>query len=47
MGELIDYTPSNVELMITVGIMSVGVFIVTMLIKSFLVIEKRYEQYRT
>ena len=47
MGELINYTPSNVELMITVGIISVGVFIVTMLIKTSLIIEKRYEKYNT
>lgn len=43
MGELTDYAPSNVELMITFGVISVGMFVVTMLIKPALIIEKRYE----
>jgi len=44
MGEIIDYAPSNIELMITCGVISVGIFMVTMLIKPALIIEKRYEK---
>ncbi|MDA3917712.1 MAG: polysulfide reductase NrfD [Deltaproteobacteria bacterium] len=44
MGEIIDYAPSNIELMITCGVISVGIFMVTMLIKPALIIEKKYEE---
>ncbi len=44
MGEIIDYAPSNIELMITFGVISVGIFMVTMLIKPALIIEKRYDE---
>jgi Ni/Fe-hydrogenase subunit HybB-like protein len=44
MGEIIDYAPSNIELMVTCGVISVGIFMVTMLIKPALIIEKRYEE---
>ncbi len=44
MGEIIDYAPSNIELMISCGVISVGIFMVTMLIKPALIIEKRYEE---
>jgi Ni/Fe-hydrogenase subunit HybB-like protein len=47
MGELIDYAPSNVELMITIGIVSVGIFVVTILIKPALIIQKNYEELNT
>jgi len=43
MGELIDYAPSNIELMITVGVVGLGMFVVTMLLKPALIIEKRYD----
>lgn len=43
MGERIDYAPSNVELMITVGVVGLGMFVITMLLKPALIIEKQYE----
>ncbi len=43
MGELIDYAPSNVELMITMGVVGLGMFVITMLLKPALIIEKEYE----
>lgn len=44
MGELIDYSPSGVELMITLGVVSLGMFVITMLLKPALIIEKKYEE---
>ncbi len=44
MGELIDYAPSGVELMITLGVVSLGMFVITMLLKPALIIEKKYEE---
>jgi Ni/Fe-hydrogenase subunit HybB-like protein len=43
MGEIVDYAPSPVELMITVGIVGLGMFVITMLLKPALIIEKEYE----
>jgi len=43
MGEIISYSPSNVELLITVGIVGLGMFVVTVLLKPALIIEKKYE----
>jgi Ni/Fe-hydrogenase subunit HybB-like protein len=43
MGEIISYSPSNVELYITVGVVGLGMFVVTMLLKPALIIEKEYE----
>jgi len=43
MGEIISYSPSNVELLITVGIVGLGLLVITMLLKPVLIIEKRYE----
>ncbi len=44
LGEVVDYTPSILEIMITVGILAVGAFVVTMLIKPALVIEMRLRE---
>ncbi|MCP4020595.1 MAG: polysulfide reductase NrfD [Desulfobacteraceae bacterium] len=44
MGEIISYAPSNVELLITAGVVGLGAFIVTVLLKPALIIEKRYEE---
>ncbi len=44
MGELIDYAPSGVELMVTLGVVSLGIFIITMLLRPALIIEKKYEE---
>lgn len=43
MGEIISYAPSKVELLITIGVVGLGMFVVTMLLKPALIIEKRYE----
>jgi Ni/Fe-hydrogenase subunit HybB-like protein len=44
MGEITSYSPSNVELFITVGVLGLGMFVVTVLLKPALIIEKRYEK---
>ena len=43
LGEIVDYAPSWVEVGITLGVLSLGVFIVTMLVKPALIIEQRFE----
>ncbi len=43
MGEIISYAPSSIELFITIGIVGLGMFVVTVLLKPALIIEKRYE----
>lgn len=44
MGEVVDYTPTPVEIMITLGVLATGAFVVTMLIKPALVILLRYKE---
>ncbi len=43
MGEVVDYAPSWVEICVTLGILALGVFGVTVLLKPALIIEMRYE----
>jgi len=43
MGEVTDYIPSWVEISVTLGILAVGIFVVTMLIRPALIIEQRFE----
>jgi len=43
MGELIDYAPSWVEIGITLGVLSLGIFVVSVLLKPALIIEKEFE----
>jgi len=43
MGEVIDYAPSWVEIGITLGVFSLGIFVVSVLLKPALIIEKRFE----
>jgi molybdopterin-containing oxidoreductase family membrane subunit len=43
MGEIIDYTPTWVEIGVTLGILALGMFVVTLLIKPFLIIEERFD----
>ena len=43
MGEVVDYTPSWVEVSVTLGILALGIFVVTMLLKPALIIEQRFE----
>jgi molybdopterin-containing oxidoreductase family membrane subunit len=44
MGEVVDYAPSWVEVSITLGILSLGMFVVTILLRPALIIEKRFEK---
>jgi len=43
MGEIVDYAPSWVEVGVTLGILALGVFVVSVLLKPALIIEQRYE----
>lgn len=47
MGELIDYAPSWVEIGITLGVLSLGIFVVSVLLKPALIIEKEFEAKQT
>ena len=44
LGEVVDYTPSILEIQVTVGILAAGAFVVTMLIKPALAIEMRLRE---
>ena len=43
LGEVVDYAPSWVEVSITLGILALGIFVVSLLLKPALMIEQRYE----
>jgi len=45
MGEVVDYAPSWVEICVTLGILALGIFVVTLLVKPALKIEQRFEAY--
>ena len=44
LGEVVDYAPSWVEVSITLGILGLGIFVVSVLLKPALIIEQRYEE---
>jgi molybdopterin-containing oxidoreductase family membrane subunit len=44
MGEVVDYAPSWVEVSVTLGILALGIFVVTILLKPALKIEQRYDE---
>ena len=44
MGEVVDYAPSWVEIGVTLGVLALGIFVVTVLLKPALIIEQRYDQ---
>ena len=46
MGEVVDYTPSSFEILITLGVLAAGILVVTILIKPALVILPRYKEGR-
>jgi len=46
LGEVIDYAPSWVEISIALGILAIGIGVVTALIKPALIIEQRFEKTR-
>ena len=46
MGEIVDYAPSLVEIGVTLGILALGIFVVTVLLKPALIIEQRFESNR-
>jgi Ni/Fe-hydrogenase subunit HybB-like protein len=43
LGEVVNYAPSWVEVCITLGILSLGIFVVSLLLRPALIIEQRYE----
>jgi molybdopterin-containing oxidoreductase family membrane subunit len=43
LGEVVNYAPSWVEVCITLGVMSLGIFVVSLLLKPALTIEQNYE----
>ena len=43
LGEVVNYAPSWVEVSVTLGILALGIFIVSLLLKPALIIEQRYE----
>jgi Ni/Fe-hydrogenase subunit HybB-like protein len=43
MEEVVDYDPSWMEVCVTVRILALRVFVVTVLLKPALIIEQRYE----
>jgi Ni/Fe-hydrogenase subunit HybB-like protein len=43
LGEVVNYAPSWVEVSITLGVLALGIFVVSLLLKPALIIEQRYE----
>jgi molybdopterin-containing oxidoreductase family membrane subunit len=43
LGEIVNYAPSWVEVCVTLGVLALGVFVVSVLLKPALAIEQRYE----
>ena len=43
LGEVVDYAPSWVEVSITLGILGLVIFVVSVLLKPALIFEQRYE----
>ncbi|MBC8434591.1 MAG: polysulfide reductase NrfD [Desulfobacterales bacterium] len=43
LGEVVDYAPSWVEISVALGILALGIFVVTMLLRPALIIEQRFE----
>ncbi len=43
LGEVVDYAPSWVEVCVTLGILALGIFVVTVLLKPALIIEQKFE----
>jgi Ni/Fe-hydrogenase subunit HybB-like protein len=46
MGEVVDYSPSSYEILITLGVLAAGEFVMTLLLKPALVILPRYKEGR-
>ncbi len=46
LGEVVDYLPTLVELGVTLGILCLGITVVTWLIRTALIIEQQYEESR-
>jgi len=44
MGEIVDYSPTWVEISITLGILALGILVVTVLTRPALIIEQKYGQ---
>jgi molybdopterin-containing oxidoreductase family membrane subunit len=46
LGKVVNYAPSWVEVSITLGILALGIFVVSLLVRPALIIEQRYEEGR-
>lgn len=44
LGEIVDYLPTWVELGVTLGVLCLGITVVTWLVRTALIIEQRYEE---
>jgi len=44
LGEIVDYTPSWIEIGVTAGILALGIFVVSILVRSAIIIENRYNK---
>ncbi len=42
LGEVVDYAPTWVEICVTLGVLAMGVFIITMLVKPAIIIEEKF-----
>jgi molybdopterin-containing oxidoreductase family membrane subunit len=47
LGEVVDYLPTWVELFVTLGILALGITVVTLLVRTALIIEQRYGKIET
>jgi len=43
LGEVVDYSPTWVEIWVTLGIFALGAFVITMLLKPALIIEEQFD----
>jgi molybdopterin-containing oxidoreductase family membrane subunit len=43
LGEVVSYAPSWVEVSVTLGILALGVFVVSVLLKPALIIEQQFD----
>jgi molybdopterin-containing oxidoreductase family membrane subunit len=43
LGEVVSYAPSWVEICITLGVLALGMFVVTALVRPALIIEQRFQ----
>jgi Ni/Fe-hydrogenase subunit HybB-like protein len=42
LGEVVDYSPTGIEIMVTLGVLALGILVTTLLMKPAIMIEQRY-----